>query len=648
LIYQIPLAGRGSELAKIFTQPQSSLRHNKAGKAPVLIVKADERSGKDADIVFSFYAAHVDKKDFLGKSDPLLEVHRVNPDGQTTLVHRTEFVKQTLDPQWQPFTVRRSTLCKGDDQVPLILRVWDWNKSGKYDYIGESRVTLDILKKEKQWPLINEEKRKKKKSYTDSGYLHLQKIEVREKHSFMEYVLGGLQINLVLGIDYTGSNGNPANPTSLHYRGPNGNQYTAAITAISQILLSYDSDGLVPVYGFGGRLPNGVTSHCFALTGDPARPEVAGINGIMQVYSNSFTWVALHGPTNFAPLITATAKTAQEIDDNIRDFPAYMILLIITDGEITDMSATSDAIVAASALPLSIIIVGVGNANFGKMDVLDGDEAKLRDSRGRVTSRDIVQFVPFLKYANNPAALASEVLMEVPAQVTSYFEAKGIRPRIRQAPSSHDLSKLMAAHDAAVAEAASSATGGQTTTVVTQQVSQPPAQQVVQQHQSVQMQQPPQQQYAAPSQPQQQMPPQQQQQAYNQFAGPAMQLQGMAPRQPQQQQPPQQGGYGQQPQHYPQQQQQGYGQAGTFDGAFAQLGLNPQQQQPQGYNGQQQQGYGQQQPPQGYGQQQPPQGYGQQPPQGYGQQQGFNAGGAIMQNYGHQPQQQQHQQPPGY
>ncbi len=45
------------------------------------------------------------------------------------------------------------------------------------------------------------------------------------------------------------------------------------------------------------------------------------------------------------------------------------MLLILTDGCIMDMAATTQAIVEASALPLSILIVGVGNADFGAMEV---------------------------------------------------------------------------------------------------------------------------------------------------------------------------------------------------------------------------------------------------------------------------------------
>lgn len=60
-----------------------------------------------------------------------------------------------------------------------------------------------------------------------------------------------------------------------------------------------------------------------------------------------------------------------------------------------DMSQTKAAIVDLSRLPCSIIIVGVGNADFSSMDELDGDGELLRDDGNRVCARDIVQFVPF-------------------------------------------------------------------------------------------------------------------------------------------------------------------------------------------------------------------------------------------------------------
>jgi len=46
----------------------------------------------------------------------------------------------------------------------------------------------------------------------------------------------------------------------------------------------------------------------------------------------------------------------------------YYILLIITDGIIDDLEQTIDEIIEACSLPLSIIIVGVGNEDFEAME----------------------------------------------------------------------------------------------------------------------------------------------------------------------------------------------------------------------------------------------------------------------------------------
>lgn len=78
----------------------------------------------------------------------------------------------------------------------------------------------------------------------------------------------------------------------------------------------------------------------------------------------------------------------------------YYILLILTDGVVTDMADTREAIVRASYLPMSIIIVGVGNADFTDMQILDGDDGILRAPKGEPVLRDIVQFVPFREFKN--------------------------------------------------------------------------------------------------------------------------------------------------------------------------------------------------------------------------------------------------------
>ena len=58
------------------------------------------------------------------------------------------------------------------------------------------------------------------------------------------------------------------------------------------------------------------------------------------------------------------------------------------------------------------------------MNILDADINPLINDK----ARDLVQFVPFLKYENNPQLLAEEVLAEIPKQMVEYYEQNNIVP----------------------------------------------------------------------------------------------------------------------------------------------------------------------------------------------------------------------------
>lgn len=146
----------------------------------------------------------------------------------------------------------------------------------------------------------------------------------------------------------------------------------------------------------------------------------------MQLYMNSLKSVGLSGPTYFAPLIEEVAKLAYNCQQS--QSYTYQTLLILTDGEIHDMEKTIDLIVGCSELPLSIIIVGVGEADFSNMVRLDGDNG-LFDSKGRRARRDVVQFVPFREVKFNPDYLAKQLLAELPDQVVQYFMSINSPPR---------------------------------------------------------------------------------------------------------------------------------------------------------------------------------------------------------------------------
>ena len=123
-----------------------------------------------------------------------------------------------------------------------------------------------------------------------------------------------------------------------------------------------------------------------------------------------------------------------EIKKNLKENPYenhYEILMILTDGIINDMKETTKLLVECASLPLSVIIIGIGDADFSNMVVLDGDEEPLKDFDGNVTKRDLVQFVEYEKfkkcvYSNNDfKELNEEVLKEIPRQVEEYYSFFG-------------------------------------------------------------------------------------------------------------------------------------------------------------------------------------------------------------------------------
>ena len=263
-----------------------------------------------------------------------------------------------------------------------------------------------------------------------SGKSAKVKMESLKNYAFLDYIRGGTQINLAIGIDFTGSNGLPSKPNSLHYINTSTyNLYETAIYYCGNIVAYYDYDQLFPVFGFGGKFCNdNNVSHCYPINMNPNDPNIQGIDGILQAYRNILNQTKLYGPTFFHYIINHVISFVKEdvISENKMN---YTILMILTDGIIDDMDDTIDSLVEASFLPISVIIVGIGDADFTNMNFLDADDQVLVDRNGRKADRDLVQFVPFKKFSNNGELLAKEVLSEIPRQVIEYYQHQKMPPR---------------------------------------------------------------------------------------------------------------------------------------------------------------------------------------------------------------------------
>ncbi|XP_065610356.1 copine-1 isoform X4 [Cyrtonyx montezumae] len=418
--------------SSVFTRPLELKEGKPAGKGTITIT-AEEI--KDTRVVnLEIEARNLDKKDFLGKSDPFLELYKQSDAGMWHLVYRSEVVKNNLSPCWRKFSVPLQTFCGGDLNKPIKVSGSDMDDTAGSDLIERfTNITGKLLEAGDcmvEFECIHPEKKQKKKSYKNSGIISIKSCKIETDYSFLDYVMGGCQINFTVGIDFTGSNGDPNSPDSLHYISPDGiNEYLIAIWSVGSVVQDYDTDKLFPAFGFGAQVPpSWQVSHEFALNFNPNNPYCQGIQGIVDAYRQILPQIRLYGPTNFSPIINHVARFAAHSAQQ-RTASQYFILLIITDGEITDLDQTRQAIVNASKLPMSIIIVGVGEADFKAMEFLDGDNGVLKSLTGEPAARDIVQFVPFRQFRNAPReALSQVVLAEVPKQLVSYYKLQGWPP----------------------------------------------------------------------------------------------------------------------------------------------------------------------------------------------------------------------------
>ncbi|CAG0897678.1 unnamed protein product [Cyprideis torosa] len=366
---------------------------------------------------------------------------RSSESGDFILVHRTEVAKGSLNPSWKKFTIPVQQLCNGDHDRNLKIECLNYNSNGSHHFMGECFVTLrQLLEGPGPSNIVELSKPSSHHQKHSPGQLVLTFAQMNPVYSFLDYIRGGTELQATFAIDFTASNGNPVDPSSLHFIHPEyPSPYARAIRSVGTIIRDYDSDKKFPVLGFGAKIPpHGTVSHEFFVNGSPTDPYCDDIEGVLYAYHQCIRRIQLYGPTNFAPVINHVARFASAY----REGSHYFILVIITDGVITDMPQTKEAIVQASVLPMSIIIIGVGTADFAAMEELDADTVPLV-SRGRTASRDIVQFVPVRNFEQDPAGplgtvpmslsvaskLAKEVLAEIPVQFLSYMKTMGIKPR---------------------------------------------------------------------------------------------------------------------------------------------------------------------------------------------------------------------------
>mmetsp|Transcript_41422 Transcript_41422/g.97040 ORF Transcript_41422/g.97040 Transcript_41422/m.97040 type:complete len:631 (-) Transcript_41422:1101-2993(-) len=414
----------------------------------------EENTNCDDNLCFQLRAFELKRdKGWFSAPNPYYTISRKDPiEEQWTLIYRSDHVLDNPCPVWNKVRLSMSALCNGDANRPLKIQVFDFRKKSKHAVIGQAETSVNKILKIGSHSQSNASKDLVLlKGNVKSGHMTIldalielsqdsstsyysgdeqrdepPNISKQEKPppadniepTFFNYLSGGCQICLCVAIDFTATNGNPRNPRSLHYISGNGefNAYEKAIHAVGSILIKYDSDHKVPVWGFGVRL-NGETNNCFQCG---RNVEVFGVDGILGAYRSVFqTPIVMSEPTDWSSSIlnAATYATAAERKSYLPDAQVYSVLLIISDGGVEDMKKTLDALNEAKSSPLSVVVVGVGGADFREFKKLLGDQ-----------ENDNTTFVDFHEHTGNMSSLSRAALSKVPRQLEKYFTKRDILP----------------------------------------------------------------------------------------------------------------------------------------------------------------------------------------------------------------------------
>mmetsp|Transcript_21973 Transcript_21973/g.53163 ORF Transcript_21973/g.53163 Transcript_21973/m.53163 type:complete len:534 (+) Transcript_21973:736-2337(+) len=239
---------------------------------------------------------------------------------------------------------------------------------------------------------------------------------------FSDYVSSGtVNIDFCVAIDFTSSNGDPRIPGTQHYsRDGMMNDYEEAIAALGSTIEKYSSSQEHPVWGFGAKY-GGEVRHLFQCGGSP---EVIGTQGILDAYRTVFeTDLIMSGPTVLSSVLRKAAARSKKfyLAPPSTTNMGYCVLLVLTDGIVNDLRSTQELVRSYKNLhlPLSVLVVGIGRADFTEFHTWNHLPS---DIRGQF------KFVEFREHQFDPGTLSRIALQHVPHEIVDYYLFRNVLP----------------------------------------------------------------------------------------------------------------------------------------------------------------------------------------------------------------------------
>ncbi|CAL5971319.1 Copine_I [Hexamita inflata] len=218
---------------------------------------------------------------------------------------------------------------------------------------------------------------------------------------------------LILGYDFSASNrwtGEKTYHCNMHdIQQLSETPYEKITRLMIPLVQQFDEDGNIPCYVFGDTLTK--NSKVRPLIQTSSDPFITGMDNVLFAYRQNAPFIQQSGPTTLAPLIREAIRMCQQTKE-------YHILIVMTDGDITEPDFDGQAIIDASNYALSIVVVGLGDGPFTTLEKFD---SKLK--RRKFDNFNFFNFQAFKDKLNKTEVAEDIIALEMLQEIPDQFEA---------------------------------------------------------------------------------------------------------------------------------------------------------------------------------------------------------------------------------
>ena len=261
-----------------------------------------------------------------------------------------------------------------------------------------------------------------------TGQLQFGEVDFKPIFTFLDYIVHRtLNIVPIVAIDFSLANLTFDNHKCIHsLKRGQPNDYRDVMGAICNAYRNIAS--YMVGFGFGAKIvpKTGRTSNCFAMNGNFFDPVVTDYPQLYKAYSESLQKVEISLPVNYESIFNIACDYAEYEKQN-HEARNYFVLIVVSAGVIDDFDASYEAVSRAADLPLSVLMVKVGNVQLEDVndpaEMITRSEELFEECERRYV--DIVSFEDF-KEGGASAAFELELIKRIPDQVQKYMEKNSV------------------------------------------------------------------------------------------------------------------------------------------------------------------------------------------------------------------------------